>query len=834
MGKEKSTASNVEQQIEKLRETIRYHDQKYFVEDAPEISDHEYDLLMEQLEDLEAHHPDLITPDSPTQRVGGEPLAAFKSVRHAVPMRSIAKALSADKLLPFDKRVHQDLAKKGNHDKLQYVVEPKVDGVALSLRYERGSLTLAATRGDGEKGDDVTQNVRTVRAIPAALHINEPPDVLEIRGEAYMSYKSLQKCNKERKEAGAPLFANPRNATAGSLKLLDSRITARRGLLFFAYAIGETKGVTFDTQWEILTTLMKFGLPVNPHRKLCGSIEEVITLTKEWDKLRTTLAYAWDGMVIKVNSLKQQELLGETSKAPVGMIAFKFEPEKVTTRLLEVDWQVGRTGILTPVARLSPVRLAGTKVANATLHNINEIRRKGVHLGDDVLIEKAGEIIPQVVKVAVHHKGKDILPPKTCSVCREKILVEERKEEAYEKLQYRCTNNSCIRAKDWKTLPRSKGVAKERTLCPVNTCKSPVELRKVCVPERVSTSYRCVFPLCPAMLTARLVFFASRGAMNIEGLGPELINLLVEKGVVKDFADLYSLDRTTLDSLIRKPDAKRELWRTLRNLLRRNAIEVEEQAARKLTERFRNFDAIEGASVEALLKTGAVDAALAEMIHRFFANPASAEIIAKYRSEEEGLSAVSIIKAIGASKERDLWRLINGLGIKHVGATNARKLAEHFLDMGKLARASAEELRKVNDIGTVVAQSVYDFFRNPRSEALIAKLREAGLKMKEDRAEPILEGPFVGKTVVVTGSLKKFTRPEAQEALRRAGASISESVGRKTDYLVVGENPGSKLEKARALAVKAISEAEMLTMLGHNDTSKPEKHVTRAKAGRLF
>lgn len=671
MSKQESLYPDPARRAAELRERIRHHDRRYYVEAAPEISDREYDLLLKELEELEAAHPELVTPDSPTQRVGGEPLQEFKPVRHSVPMRSIAKAFSVNDLIAFDKRVRQDLAKAGIKGKVEFVAEPKVDGVAVSLRYEQGRLVLAATRGDGAVGDDITRNVRTIRCIPLELETKAPPAVLEVRGEVYMSFKAFQRSNVEREEAGEPPFANPRNATAGSLKLLDSRIAARRGLQFFAYAVGELDGLAFKTQWEALTAFRNFGLPVNPHRQLCDSIEGVIALTKEWDALRLKLTYQWDGMVIKVNDLAQQERLGTTAKAPVGMIAFKFEPEEAVTTLERVDVQVGKTGVLTPVARLTPVKLAGTTVSNATLHNFDEIARKNVRLGDEVVIEKAGEIIPQVVSVKVAHGGAEIRPPEKCP-----------------------------------------------------ECASPVEKD----PEGVY--YRCTYALCPAQLKQRVRYFAHRSAMDIEGLGPALIDQLVDLGLVKDVADLYALGCEKIQELERMGEK----------------------------------------------------------------------------------SAQNVCRAIEESKGRDLNRLLTALGVRHVGAALAETLARHFGTMDALMQAGEEEFLRVPDVGEITARHIAEFFRRPETQAVLAKLKQAGVNMKSLRAAP-RGGPLAGKTVVVTGTLQHYSREQIEEKVRALGGKAAGSVSRKTDFLVAGDAAGSKLDKARQLGVKVVSEDEFDRMV---------------------
>jgi len=659
----KSAKEQAKRRIEELRELIRYHDRKYYVENAPEISDYEYDQLVKELEKLEARFPDLVTPDSPTQRVGGEPVEGFPTVRHRQPMLSIANTYSARELEQFDQRVRRLL--KG--EKVEYVAEPKIDGVAVSLTYERGRLVLGATRGDGVTGEDITANIRTIRAIPLRLHAKERPALLEVRGEVYMSFDAFRKCNEEREEAGEPRFANPRNAAAGSLKLLDPRITARRNLLFFAHSLGAHEGIEFRSQFEFLEAAARFGLPVNPHRKLCPSIQEVIRLTQEWQELHKTQPYQWDGMVVKVNSLDQQRRLGATSKAPRGLVAYKFPPEEAVTRLVRVDVQVGKTGVLTPVARLEPVQLSGTTVQNATLHNFDEIARKDIRVGDEVIIEKAGEIIPQVVGVKRRHGRRPIKPPSRCPVCG-----------------------------------------------------GPVEK------DPGGVYYRCTYPLCSAQLKQRLIYFASRHAMDIEGMGPALVDQLVDRGLVKDVADIYSLRPEQIAGL--------------------------ERMGKK--------------------------------------------------------SAHNVCRAIAESRKRDLNRLITALGVRHVGTHAAEILARHFGSMDRLARATVEELREIPEVGDITARSVVEFFSRPETEKVIRKLAQAGVNMKSLAPRPARDGPLKGKTLVVTGTLKNYSRQEIEEKIASLGGRAASSVSRKTDYVIVGESPGSKLDKARQLGVPTLTEEE--------------------------
>lgn len=671
MARKLPSSGDVAQRVGQLRETIRNHDRKYYVEHAPEITDHEYDLLMKELETLEAKHPKLITPDSPTQRVGGEPIEGFPTVRHRVPMMSISNTYSAQELAEFETRIRKLLPDEG----VEYVVEPKIDGVAISLLYENGLLTRGATRGDGVRGEDVTANARTIKAIPLRLTADSPPEALEVRGEVYMSFDAFRRCNRDREGVGEPQFANPRNATAGSLKLLDPRITARRGLLFFAYSVGVCEGIEFETQSGLLDTLAGFGLPVNPQRQLCRTIEDVTRLTEEWENLDRQQDYAWDGMVVKVNSLDQQRRLGATSKSPRGLVAYKFAPEEAATKLLRVDVQVGKTGVLTPVARLEPVKLAGTTVQNATLHNFDEVARRDIRGGDEVIIEKAGEIIPQVVRVVRHHRGKPIQPPSVCPAC-----------------------------------------------------DSPVEK------DEGGVYYRCTYPLCPAQAKQRIIYFASRNAMDIEGLGPALVEQLVDKKLVNDVADLYLLKE------------------------KRTQLVALERMAEK--------------------------------------------------------SAENLLHAIDESRGRDLSRLITALGVRHVGVHAAELLARHFGTMDKLENAAVEELSNIPEIGDITARSLVEFFARDVTRKLLSKLKAAGVGMKSLSARTMGRGLLDGKTLVVTGTLRNYTRPQIEERIKSLGGRAASIVSRNTDYVIAGDSPGSKLDKARKLGVPVLSEAEFEKLTG--------------------
>ncbi len=665
--------AEAKKRIAELREQIRHHDHLYYVEARSEVSDREYDKLYAELKSFEEQHPDLITPDSPTQRASGQPLKEFKSVRHAVPMMSLDNTYSVDELREFDKRVRKLLPDETS----EYVLEPKIDGVSIAVRYDDGKLAIGATRGDGTTGDDITANLKTIRAIPLQLHAKNPPQHLEVRGEAYIAVEDFKKLNAAREKAGEPLFQNPRNTAAGSLKQLDPAIVAQRPLRAIFYAVAD--GVELKKQSEVLEALKKFGFPTHRYWWVCKDIEEVITRAGELQKLEAKLPFEIDGAVIKVNDLDQWKRLGSTAKAPRFAIAYKYSHEQAQTKLKDITIQVGRTGTLTPVAELEPVFLAGSTISRATLHNEEEINRKGIQIGDTVIIEKAGQVIPAVVGVAKQGTSK-----------RKKFKLDEYLDGK----------------------------------CPV--CKGPIARD----PEFVA--WRCENIACPAQLKRTIGHFASRSAMDIEGCGEVLVNQLVDKKLVHDVADLYSLTANRLADLERMGEK----------------------------------------------------------------------------------SAANVVTAIAESKNRELWRLIHGLGILHVGEGAARKLADHFLDLDALASANAEELQQAQDVGPVMAQSIRDFFDNPRNQAVIKKLRVAGWKMKEKAALKALTiGPFVGKTVVVTGTLSKLSRDEAKEALRKAGASVTDSVSKKTDFLIVGEDAGSKLDKARALGVKTLTEQEFLKML---------------------
>jgi len=660
----------IARRIEELRAQIRHHDHLYYVLDQPEITDAEYDELFSELKRLEAANPALITSDSPTQRVSGEPLESFKSVRHTIPMLSIDNTYNADELRAFDQRVSRLL----EGQKYKYVVELKIDGLAISIRYESGQLVTAATRGDGETGDDVTANVRTVKAVPLRLEGEDVPEVLEVRGEIFMPKKSFAALNQQKEEDGEPPFANPRNAAAGSLKLLDARVTATRNLSFFAYSTGQISRPLAATHNETLAAFKKMGLPVNPHIKKVSDISDVIKVCDLWQDKKNSLDYQIDGMVIKVDRFDQRDILGYTGRAPRWCISYKFPPDQAKTTVESIDVQVGKTGTLTPVANLKPVLLAGTTVKRASLHNFDEVRRLDVREGDKVIIEKAGEIIPQIVKVLKDERpmwSREVRPPRTCPQCGGPIAKDEG-----------------------------------------------------------GVYLRCVSGKCSAMLRERLKYFAGRDQMDIEHLGPAIIDQLITAGLVKSFADLYRLTREDLLSLERMGDK----------------------------------------------------------------------------------SAERLLTAIEESKQRPLWRFIAALGIRHIGSQSAEILAQHFGSLQKLMEADEETLAGTEQIGPVIARSISEYFHDKVNRQVIDDLLAAGVKpqpLQRERADIL-----GGKTFVVTGTLRGFTRQEIEWAIKDNGGKTSGSVSKKTDYVLAGSEAGGKLDKARQLGVAVISEDDFLRMIG--------------------
>ena len=661
-------------EIEKLRNEIRRHEELYYVQDSPEISDREYDALLEKLQALEHAHPELITPDSPTQRVGGRPAEGFAEVIHRLPMLSLDNSYNIDELRAFDERCR----KLADGRQVEYVAELKIDGLSLSLLYQENVLTRGVTRGDGRIGEEVTQNARTIRSIPLRLNSKAKRinGEIEVRGEVFIPLDVFRKTNAEREEQGEPRFANPRNAAAGAIRQLDSRLVARRKLDMFSYDLLVDGRKPFATHWESLDWLERAGFRVNPHRKRCESIDEVIEFANEKEKLRDDLGYEIDGLVVKVNSTAQQDDFGATHKAPRWAIAYKYPARQAATQVLSIVVQVGRTGALTPVANLEPVFLAGTTVSRATLHNEDEIQRLGLKIGDWVMIEKSGEIIPKVLSVIKSKrtgKEKPFKPPTHCPVCGGEISRVEGEVVA-----------------------------------------------------------RCVAADCAAQLVGRLLHFASRRAMRIEGLGDVLAIQLVDAHLVKDVGDLYSL---TLEQVSALP-----------------------RMAKK--------------------------------------------------------SATNLLTQIEASKSRELASLIYALGIRHVGERTAGILARHFGSLEKLSNASTDELDDIPEIGLTVAQSVRDWFDDDGNRKLCDRLRSAGVKTELEKSDgDSRDERFAGKQFVLTGKMESYTRDEAKALIETRGGRVNSSVSKKTDYVVAGEDAGSKLDKATELGVTVIGEEAFRKMV---------------------
>ncbi len=658
----------VKERIEQLRDEIRKHDYHYYVLDSPLITDREYDELLAELKSLEAQHPELITPDSPTQRVGGEPLPGFTTVRHRVPLLSLDNTFSREELMEFNRRIQARLSP----EEISYVCELKIDGVSIALIYENGLLVSAATRGDGVVGENVTQNVRTIRTVP--LRLRDPVPRLEVRGEIYIAKQDFVRLNREREEKGEKTFANPRNSAAGSLRQLDPRITASRPLKAFIYDLLYVEGPEIREQAEVLKFLRDQGFPVNPHWRLVGGVEEVWEFCQEWRERRHDLDYEIDGVVVKLNPLGARETMGFTAKSPRWATAFKFPAEEKETRILEIELNVGRTGVITPTAVMEPVFIGGSVVSRASLHNFDLMREKDIRVGDWVLIHKAGDVIPEVIRPLVEKRTGEEVPfpvPEKCPVCGATVIRFEGE------VAYRCDNINC-----------------------------------------------------PARLKESLIFFASREAMDIEGMGPAVVDQLVERNLVQNVADLYTL--------------------TLEDLL-------------------------------TLDKTGKK-------------------------------KATNLLEAIEASKSRPLSRLLHALGIRFVGGKTARIMAERFRDIDVIATLSEESLIEIPEIGAKIAASVVSFFNEPENLETIEKLKAAGVNTKE-AVVTVADGPLANKTLVLTGSLESLTRSEATELIERHGGRVSSSVSRKTDYVVVGTDPGSKLDKARQLGIPILTESEFLELL---------------------
>jgi DNA ligase (NAD+) len=664
--------------IDELRALIRHHEEAYFVHDRPEISDAEFDALMRELAALEAANPDLVDPTSPTQRVGGRPSEGFETVRHLAPMLSLDNAYSEAELREFHARLCRGLGVPADAP-IAYVAELKIDGLSMALTYERGRLVRAVTRGDGIEGENVTSNVRVIRAIPLKLRGTPPTDPFEIRGEVFLPLAAFARMNQEREACGEPPFANPRNAAAGAIRTLDSATVARRGLGAFTYQIvpapGEPRLTALHS--EALALLAGWGCPVEPHWARCEGVEAVVAFCESWRQQRHDLPFDTDGVVVKLDDLALRDAAGQTAKFPRWAVAFKFPAERATTRLLKIETNVGRTGAVTPFAVLEPVRLSGTVIQMATLHNEQEIKRRDVREGDLVIIEKGGDIIPKVIGPVLRDgepRGPEWQMPTACPFCGS-VLVKPEDE-----VVWRCENASC-----------------------------------------------------PARIRRGLLHFASRRAMNIEGLGEALVDQLVSSGLVHDYADLYALTVDQLAGL--------------------------ERMGRK--------------------------------------------------------SAANLLAEIDKSRAAELWRLLHGIGIRHVGEGGAKALARAFPSVERLGAASEAELQRVPDVGDVVAKAVRTFLDEPRNQRLLDRLAAAGVRTEDEgNAEGALAPQrLAGQTFVITGTLDRMSREAASEALERLGAKVSGSVSRKTSAVIAGRDPGSKLDKARTLGVPVLDEAALLALI---------------------
>jgi DNA ligase (NAD+) len=665
----------LQRRVARLRSDINRHNHRYHVLDDPEISDAEYDRLLTELRRLESEYPELVVPDSPTQRVGGAPIAAFAQVRHRVPMLSLDNAFEREDIIAFDRKVRERLE---TEREIEYACEPKLDGLAVSLTYRRGSLEVAATRGDGSVGEDVTHNIRTIQSVPLRLVGSGHPDLLEVRGEVVMSIPGFREMNRKAAEKGEKTFVNPRNAAAGSLRQLDPRLAASRPLEIFFYAAGVVEGRKMPGRHsETLVLLREWGLRTSPESRVVQGVEGLLAYYEDVGNRRSSLRYQIDGVVYKVDELQLQRELGFVARAPRWAIAHKFPADEEMTRVRAVEWQVGRTGALTPVARLDPVFVGGATVSNATLHNIEELQRKDVRIGDTVVLRRAGDVIPEVVKVMVEQRPPGAVPvelPAKCPICGSDVEREEGEAIA------RCTGAL----------------------------------------------------VCPAQLKESLRHFASRRAMDIEGLGDKLVDQLVESGLVKDAAGLFRLQADQLSQLDRMGDK----------------------------------------------------------------------------------SAAKLVEALKRSKTTTLARFLFALGIRDVGEATAESLAKHFRTLRALREASVEAIEEVQDIGPITAAHVRAFLDESRNADVIDQLVELGVRWPETAAATTKGGPFDGKTIVLTGRLASLSRDEAGDLIREAGGTVSGSVSRKTDFVVAGDEAGSKLKKANDLGLKIFEEDEFLKLLG--------------------
>ncbi|MFH0983221.1 MAG: NAD-dependent DNA ligase LigA [Planctomycetota bacterium] len=792
--------------VEELRAEIRRHDHQYYALAAPVISDAEYDRLFAELRKLEAAHPELVTPDSPTQRVGGQPIAGFEHVPHAEPMLSIDNTYDESQLREFDARVRKLL----ETDDYRYVVDPKVDGVAVSLVYEDGVLVKAATRGDGVKGDVITHNVRTIKSVPLRLVGRDWPTFLEVRGEIYWPWEDFRRFNAARAAASEAAFANPRNATAGSLKQLDPRNLTDRRLAFVAHGRGRVEPLRSDTHTALFAQLARWGIPVSPYSITAENLDAVIAHCQAWEARRRDLPYETDGLVIKIDSFAQRDVLGFTKRYPRWCIAFKYPAEQAEGVLQSVSFEIGRTGVVTPVAHFAPVYLGGTEVSNASLHNFDQIRRLDVRIGDTIVIQKAGEIIPQVVGVLKHKRpphAEPIRPPDRCLECRSALEWDKPKPGHR---AFWCENPDC----ELYLVRRQRKDRPER--CRMRTgrgCNQTVSDIDHMV------DLRCVNPECPAKLKELLAHFAGRGQMDIQNLGPAVVEQLVRRGLVKQLADLYKLDVlevAKLDGFAAKSaenvvaaiqgSKSRGLARVLAAL---GIPKVGARTAEILTEAFGGIDELLNASeldIKNKLCERAEDAGKAAR--------SMAAAIHEYLHSREGKEAVCSVPSDLPFAEQIATLGLPGLTNKRTSAKRFLGLQNYFADVAALASASVTEIEQALEERSLIAASVYAFFHKEGGDHIVRSLQAAGLTMAVEGQEPTGEQPLAGKSVVVTGTLASMGRQEAHELIKELGGKPASSVTNKTHLVVYGESPGSKLQKAEALGVEAIDEQEFLRRAG--------------------
>ena len=768
-------STQIEERISKLREQINYHNYRYYVLDSPEISDAEYDELMKELKQLEAEYPQFLTPDSPTQRVGAAPVEAFGVVEHPLPLLSLGNAFSQEELLAW----HTRISKLLGEEEFNFVGEHKIDGLAVALTYIDGRLTTGATRGDGFRGENITQNLRTIRSIPLSVP-KEAPHRFEVRGEVFLPKAGFHKLNKERAEGGLPLFANPRNAAAGSVRQLDPRITAKRPLDIYIYMLGWAEGKPIPpTHWDTMEYLKSLGFKVNPNNRLLGTIEEVEDFYHTWEERRESLPYEADGLVVKVDSLEMQRGLGDIGHEPRWAIAYKFPAIQGTTRLKEIGISLGRTGTLNPYAILEPVSVGGVTIKQAALHNEDDIRRKDIREGDMVIVQRAGEVIPEVVgPIKSRRTGKE----------REFSLLE-------------------------KIFDKETG----HPICPV--CGGEV------IKPEGEVMYYCSNAACPAQVQQRLEHFVSRGAMDIRGIGESLSKTIapdfkklgeqlgeMAEALAPSTQQLAEQMREMAEALAPSTQQLAEQMRKLAKALPPNTQQLTEQMnkvlsgikdGKKIAEQINNIIASMGISIN--------------NVAELYELPNKKEQLLRLEKMAEK-RADNIIKAIENSKKRPLARVIFALGIRHIGEETAELLASHFHSIDKLASASREDLLGVPTIGPKIADSIIAFFRQEENKRIIKKLKDAGVQLAEEVAKPE-ELPLAGQEFVITGRLETFSRQEAEARIKALGGVTKDNVTRKTAYLVVGTEPGSKLARAQALSTRQLTEEELLKLLGQGQDS---------------